>query len=39
MSFIRFGKWKGVRHFALNVGKDAAKIRGEMPHFNNSKVF
>ena len=39
MFFIRFGKWDGVRHLALKVGKDAEKIRGEMPHFNTSKLF
>jgi hypothetical protein len=39
MFFIRFGKCKGVRHFALKMVIDDAKMRVEMPHFNNSKVF
>jgi len=37
--FVRFCKWEGVGHFALKVGKDAEKIRGDMPDLNNSKIF
>jgi hypothetical protein len=36
--FIRFGKWERVQYLALKLRKDAAKIGGEMPHFNNSTV-
>jgi hypothetical protein len=43
MTFNPFGKWvvvvggEGARHLSLNVGRDAAEIRGEMPHLNNYK--
>jgi hypothetical protein len=40
MSFISFGKWGegGMRHHSLKNGRDAAKIRGEIPRINNSKA-
>jgi len=38
MCFIPFGKW-WVRHLSLKTDRDAAKIREEVPHLNNSKSF
>jgi hypothetical protein len=37
MIFILFGKWEGVRLLSLKIGRDAAKIKGQTPHINNSK--
>jgi len=36
MSFIPSGKWKGLRPLFLKIGRDAAKIRGDMLHLNIS---
>ena len=41
ISIITFGKWEGesLRHLSRKIGKDAAKIRGEIPCLNDCKLF
>jgi hypothetical protein len=41
MPFTTFGKWGWgwARHLSMKIGRNAAKMRGEMPNLNNSRSF